>query len=266
MDEKKMNDKNEMEIDLIEVLSILKKHLFAILIVALLFSGVGAVYCFFVASPVYQSTAKIYVMPQQNQNDGAMYSDLQAGTSMTKDYIELIQSRSVVETVIRTMNLDYNYDELREMMTVESPQDTRIVAISVNDTDRQEAKAIANALAVTAVTKIANIMNTDEPTITDRAVAESDPIAPQKAKILAIAFILGFILMSIFFIIRELRDDTIKTADDIEEYLGLSVLAQIPIAEGQQASTKKNRRERRKNIRQQRRQHAAASEQIKKGR
>ena len=106
----------------------------------------------------------------------------------------------------------------------------------------------------------------DTEPITDRAVAESDPIAPQKAKILAIAFILGYILMSIFFIIRELRDDTIKTADDIEEYLGLSVLAQIPIAEGQQASTKKNRRERRKNIRQQRKQHNAASAQSKRGR
>lgn len=160
---------------------------------------------------------------------------------MTKDHIELIQSRSVVETVIRTMDLDYDYDEVRAMMTVESPQDTRIVAISVNDTDRQEAKAIENAVAVTSVTKIADIMNTDEPTITDRVVAESDPIAPQKAKILAIAFILGFIFISMLFIIRELRDDTIKTADDIEEYLRLYVLAQIPIAEGQQASTKKNR-------------------------
>lgn len=159
---------------------------------------------------------------------------------MTKDHIELIQSRSVVETVIRTMDLDYDYDEVRAMMTVESPQDTRIVAISVNYTDRQEAKAIENAVAVTSVTKIADIMNTDEPTITDRVVAESDPIAPQKAKILAIAFILGFIFISMLFIIRELRDDTIKTADDIEEYLRLYVLAQIPIAEGQQASTKKN--------------------------
>ena len=54
---------------------------------------------------------------------------------------------------------------------------------------------------------------------------------------------LGVLLICFIVIVRYLLDDTIKSSEDVEKYLGLSTLALIPIAEnGEKAKTNKKKR------------------------
>ena len=54
------------------------------------------------------------------------------------------------------------------------------------------------------------------------------PTGPNTKLNILIGFILGLVISISIIIIRFLLDDTIKTQDDIENYLGLSVLGLIP--------------------------------------
>ena len=90
----------------------------------------------------YKSTTKIYIMPQDAEGQTA-YIDLEAGSLLTTDYIELIQGRDVVEEVISHYNLNLTYEKFLHKITINNPVDTRIIEISVKDKDPYRADLFA---------------------------------------------------------------------------------------------------------------------------
>ena len=78
--------------------------------------------------PTYESTTKIYIL-NKSESTTVTYSDVQMGTQLTKDYAELINSRYVLEEVIRILSLtEMEYRDLLDMVSVQTPTDTRIVS------------------------------------------------------------------------------------------------------------------------------------------
>lgn len=67
--------------------------------------------------------------------------------------------------------------------------------------------------------------------IIDRAVTPQNPVKPRKKLNVAIAGFLGlFVGLGLVFLM-EFLDTSLKTADDVERYLGLPILGQIPVFE-----------------------------------
>ena len=87
---------------------------------------------------------------------------------------------------------------------------------------------MANEFAMVSKRQIAKIMDTDEPTIFEKAVVSKNPVKPQKTKNILIGFLLGFLLACAVVIVQYMLNDSLKTEDDIERYLGLNTLASIP--------------------------------------
>ena len=159
-------------------------------------------------------------------------ADVQLGSSLTNDYRELITGRPVVMEVKRNLRLEYKYDELLNIISVETPQDTRIVKISVTTDDPEKSKMIANELAMVSKREISHIMDTDPPSLAERAVAERSPVKPEKTKNIMLGFIAGLVLAAIFFVITALKNDYVRRREDVERVLGLTVLAEIPLEGG----------------------------------
>lgn len=76
--------------------------------------------------------------------------------------------------------------------------------------------------------KVAEAGVANEVQIVDVGTLPEKPIAPKKAKTLAIAAVLGFLLSAGYVVIHALMNRTVKTSEDVEKYLGLPVLGQIP--------------------------------------
>ena len=216
----------EYEIDLLEIFYALKKRIVLIIIASLIGAGLAAAYGFGLAKPVYESTAKIYILSQSTSLTS--FADIQISSSLAKDYEEMIYSRPVVLQVKRNLNLDYDYEEIKEKLKVENPADTRCLNISCQSNDQAEARDMANEFAKVAKRQIAQIMDTDEPTLFEKAVISKDPVKPQKTKDIAIGFLLGLILACAVVIIQYMMNDSLKSEEDIERYLGLNTLASIP--------------------------------------
>lgn len=222
-----MNRENEeYEIDLLEVLEVIKKKFWAILLAAVIFASSTAVYCFVFATPIYNATSKIYILSQSTSITSL--ADIQIGTSLANDYLELIKSRPVVNQVIEHLDLDYDYDAVVGMLKLENPSNTRIIKITVTGADQVEIQNMANEFASVSKRQISTIMKTDEPTVVEDAIFPESPIKPQKAKTVAIAFLIGAMLQAAVCVFKNILDDSIKGKEDVEKYLGLSVLAYMP--------------------------------------
>ena len=148
----------------------------------------------------------------------------------------IVKTRPVLEQVINDLKLDMDYKELSEKITVENPTDTRIMQITVSDNDPELAKNITQDLAEVTSKTVAEKM--------ENAYKSEQPDSPSLKKNVAIGAILGFILMAAAIVIQYLMNDTILKEDDIEKYLGINTLAQLPLVKGTSKRTKKVKRAR----------------------
>lgn len=231
-----------IEIDLLEIIHILWSRFWIILGAGLLAAVIGFVISRFVLTPTYESTTKIYIL-NKSENTAVTYSDVQMGTQLTKDYAELINSRYVLETVIEQLSLsEMEYKDLLKQVSVNTPTDTRIVSITVTDIDPQQAQDIANCIREVAGEHIQNVMDIDAVNVVEEANLPMIKAGPSVIKWTAIGGILGVFLVCAVILIHCLLDDTIKTSEDVEKYLGLSTLALIPITPDENDSRQRKKR------------------------
>ena len=235
------NNTDEIEINLGEILGLLLHRLWIIVLSAIVCGAVGFLYSFFLVTPQYQSTTKVYILNKQN-SDTVTYSDVQLSSTLSKDYEQLVTSRYVIEGVISKLNLDETYDSLVGRVTATNENETRIIAITVTDTEPEQAQKIANAIRDLAAQHITQVMDIEAVNVVDNANLPDAPVSPSIPKWTVIAAAIGIIVSIAVIVIQHLLDDSIKSSEDIEKYLGMSTLALIPMNEGQQADSARRRR------------------------
>lgn len=215
-------------IDVGELLSFFMRRALYILLSGLIFAVLAYAVTTFFITPKYTSVTKMYVLNRQT-NESITNSDIQSSTYLTKDYMEMIKSRTVLESVIAELNLDLTYDQLLKALSVSTTSDTRVVAISVTNSDPYLARDIANAIRSTAAAHIQAVMNTEAVNVVDEANIPNEKSSPKVKRDVILAGILGVVLALIVNFILFLMNDKVTTAEDVERYLGLSVLAQMPL-------------------------------------
>lgn len=235
----------ELEIDLGEVIHLLLSRLGIIILSGIIFGLVSIVGTMMLITPQYESTTKMYVISKQDSNT-LTQQDMQLSTMLTKDYAELIKSRTVTEGVIAQLGLDMTHEELLSKLTVETLTDTRIVSISVRDEDPYVASEIANAVRDVAAEHIQNVMDIEAVNIVDYANIPDKQASPSLAKNGVMGGIIGVFLAAAIIIVIYLTNDTVKTPEDVERYLHLSVLGSIPLMEKEKKSKRAKSRKRRR--------------------
>ena len=241
MEENTIRQTDEIEIDLWEICLVLIHNLALIISVGIMVALGACLFTQLLVTPTYESTTKIYILNKQ-ENASVTYSDIQLGTQLTKDYAELIQSRFVLEEVVQGMGLDLTYEQMKEKVSVTTPTDTRILAITVKDSDPVMAMKMANAIREAAAVHIMNVMDIQAVNVAETANMPMKKSSPSVLKNTFIGGLLGVFLIIAVVLVRYLMDDTVKTPEDVEKYLQLSTLAVIPLNEGESEGKKKKKK------------------------
>lgn len=233
------NNTDVDEIDLKELFYVLKNKILVILLTAIVFAGTAGIITKFLITPVYSSTAQIYVVSKSSISN---LTDLTMGNQLTQDYMVIVKSRPVLEEVIKKLKLKIDYKEFREQITVENPADTRLLQISVKNESPAMAQKITQQLAKTTARTVATKMDVKAPTIIENAYIADEPDSPDMKKNIILGALVGLVLCAGVISVRHILNDTIRKEEDIEKYLGLNTLAKIPLAKGEKRRTKKVRR------------------------
>ena len=217
----------EIEIDLLELIHFLLKRWRYLIVAAAIGFLVSSIYAFFLATPIYEATAQLYVV---NSKDSALdLSDLQIGTYLTSDYELVFNTWEVNTQVKNNLNLPYSVDKLRSMVEVVNPSDTRALFITVSSSDPEEATIMANEYAEVSKQYIADTMLSETPTTLSVAQQPADPVKPRRTLIMVSTTIVSMLICAAALTILYLQDDKIKTASDLKKYLGAEPLAIIPV-------------------------------------
>ena len=224
-----MKEQEKFEIDVFQLVKVLWKRKFLIVLTAIIAGLAAFAYSSFVIKPQYTSTTRIYVV-NRNQADkpGLTNQDLQAGAYLVKDYREIILSQDVLEKVVVDQSLTMDAKALGKKVSVTVPADTRIVSISVRDGKPEEASRIANALREVAAQKIISVTRVSDVTTLEEARPATSPSSPNIRRNTMMATIAGVGFVTVIVLLVELLDDRVKRPEDIEEVMHLSLLGVIP--------------------------------------
>ena len=241
MENQTVNNDEEREIDLGEIVHLLLSKLWIIILSGIVFCLATVMGTMLLVTPKYESTTKIVVLSKQDSNT-LTNQDMQISTSLTKDYVELIKSRTVTEGVIAQLGLDMTHEQLLKKLSVDTPTDTRVVSITIKDTDTYTAAEIANAVRDVASKHIQQVMDIKAVNVVETANIPDEPSSPSLLKSGVIGAALGILLSLAIVVIVYLMNDTVKTPEDVEKYLGLSVLGTIPYVSklGKKSKRKRN--------------------------
>lgn len=241
MEQQNLQENTDIEIDVLELFHVLLNKFWIILLAGIIAGLAFIAGTILFITPQYESTTKMYVLSKQDNNT-LTQQDMQTSLSLTKDYAELIKSRTVTEGVITQLNLDLTHEQLLKKMTVDSATDTRILSIAVTDADPYEACKIANAIRDVAANHIKNVMDIDAVNVVETANIPEQKASPSISKNGVIGGLLGVLLAIIIILITYISNDTLKTQEDVDRYLGLSVLGTIPLTEVDRKKKKKKQK------------------------
>lgn len=238
----KMQENNkETEIDLLQIAGILLDKIVVLLAAGAITALVVFIISVFVIAPKYKSQTQLYII--NRQNDGVTtYNDIQSSTQLVNDYKVLVTSYPVLEKVISNLKLDMTTEELEDMLTVGIETDSRVLEITVTSTDPYLSKNIADAVADISAEQITRIMQIEKVNVIQYGQVADRASSPNVILNTVVGFAAGVVLISIWLIASFMIDDSVKSSEDIEKYIGISTLALIPYSEDSDSSPDKKKR------------------------
>ena len=231
------NDKEEDTIDLGAIFNLLLARIGWIILMGVLVGIVAFVITKFVIVPKYTTSTQILVINEnKNAADSAgnavNFSNIQSSTYLAKDYVYMITSKPVMQQVISELGLqDISYSDLASQISVTTPDDTRILIISVTDENPVKAKQIADSVRENSIEHIQSVIGTDTVRSIDGdigAVIPTSQSSPNVKRDTILGVLLGIIIACAIIILRYILDDSIKTEEDVHNRIGLSVLVNMP--------------------------------------
>ena len=217
------------EINLKELFDYFKSKLKWVMITVFAFMIIGNIYTIATRVPMYKSDTTIVLVSENDKEYNT--NELQLNKNLVGTYSEIIKSRKVLEPVIENLRLKYTYAELKTNVTVTSVANTEIIRITVNDKKAEKATRIANEIAEVFTKEVQKIYKLNNVSVVDKAVKNIKPYNVNYVKDNIIYIALGLIISCGIIFIKFYFDTTIKTSEEIENKLGLTVLGVVPKVE-----------------------------------
>jgi capsular polysaccharide biosynthesis protein len=180
------------DINLYHLLKYYLKHWMWIVALTVIGLIAGVIYSFYIQTPLYKSEATLAVVLPST----ASSTDTTLG-----NYVQLFQSRRVLDPVISKLKINESYDQFASTFDVSNDTNTDIILVSATSPNREQSTAIMSSAITSFNKEVNNIYNADNVRIVDNANEPSKPYNVNLLIQLAIASAAGFIvsIIGLFF-------------------------------------------------------------------
>ncbi|MCQ2571240.1 MAG: polysaccharide biosynthesis tyrosine autokinase [Candidatus Saccharibacteria bacterium] len=216
------------EIDIKDFMSYLKKFIIPMIVVAILATGASIFYNLAIKTPMYKtSTTVVLAQKSEDKATAITLNDISVSQKLVTTYSEIVKSKLVLEQVIVDLNLETSVEQLSKRVAVSAVEDTEIIRISVEDTNRIAAAQIANKIADVFTKKIVNIYQLNNVSVIDVAQVTDKQSNNTTARDAVIAFLISVFGISAIAFVIYYFDDTVKYSEDLERKVNLPVAGKI---------------------------------------
>ncbi|WP_080799556.1 YveK family protein [Arabiibacter massiliensis] len=215
---------------LLELLHLLRKKWFLVVLFPLVFAGATAAYCWGFMSNDYTSSVSLYVLNKtSDQGTGVTSSDTTASQQLANDIAVFTQTNRVLDATAQALGMSSleGYD-----IEVTSATTNRVITLSVTGKKPEAVAQIADELAKQTATVAVDTMELQAINVVDAAQVPTAPSGPNRIMYTAVAFLAGLFFAVALIVLLDLIDVTVKSPEEAEELLGLPVLGRMPALKG----------------------------------
>ena len=217
------------EINIKDFFNYLKKYILIICGVVVIFVIGVFIYDKSIKKPLYTTYTTI-ILTKSNETQTSTtitQNDILLNQKLVETYTRIIKSKLVLDQVISETGITYTAEELGQNVAVEAYENTEMLKISVTDSDPELAASIANSIAQVFSGEVAKIYQMNNISVIDIAQVPEEVSNNTLTRDFFIAlFISIFGSIGVIFIIYYF-DDSIKLTDDLEEEIGMPVIAKV---------------------------------------
>lgn len=224
------------ELDLKELINMFWTRKLQILIIVAIFLIIGLVYSYLYVEPEYTATTTVILAQSATTTEDGQETitsnDLTLNQKLVSTYSTLIKSDNVLDEVIRNLNIDKTASSLKNNISVSSVDDTDLIQISVTDSNPELASRIASEVVNVFIEKVANgVYKINNAQVWDAAETPTAPSNINHTRDIIIFIFAGLVVSAIYVLIANMLDTTVKSKDDVEKKIGLTVLTTIPLCD-----------------------------------
>lgn len=218
-----------MELDLKDLLTLLWHKALWIILSILLGGALMFSLAYFLMTPIYTATAQMYVYNTNRLSvaNGVSQSDLMASQKLVDTYIVILKSDSVLTKVASRVDLGYDAEQIRKMLSASSTNGTEAFSITINNPDKEHAQRIVNTIAEVAPSEIVRVVKAGSVEVIDYAKIPQEPSSPNIPIYTVVGALLGAILSVLVIILTKIFDTTIHTENDMGDF-NIPLLGVIP--------------------------------------
>lgn len=223
------------EIDIKEILYFIFKKKFFVIFLTILGAVCGIVYTKYLVTPMYKSYTTVVLSKPTTatssytaNQEAITQNDITLNSKLIATYSEIMQSRTVAQEVKEKLHLDISEESLMSNISVSDKSDTEMLTIEVLNEDPNVAADVANTLSVVFTEKVKEIYNIENVTVIDKAIPSNTPSNINYVKNAGLFGIVGLIVSCGILFLMFYFDTRIKSKSEVEELLGLEILAVLP--------------------------------------
>lgn len=217
---------------LLELLELLRKKWYLVVILPLVFAGATAAYCWGFMTNNYTASVSLYVLTQSSSANGQTQvtsSDTQASQQLANDLAKIAKTSTVVDSTAKALGMQ-NLDDFT--VNVSSDTTSRVITLTVTGKNPDAAARVANELADRTSDAAVEAMKLEAVNVIDRATAPDTPSGPNRTMYTLVALLAGLFVAIAIIVLLDMLDNTVKSGEDAEELLGLPVLSRMPEING----------------------------------
>lgn len=199
-----------------------------IVLTVILLTIISGLVSLYIIKPEYQTYTTMMVGRPKDYAGKMEYNDVLINQRLITTYGEIAKSKRVANELIRRLGLDISSEKLSKKINVMLVKDTEIIKIAVKDKNPVMAAKIADEISFAFIKNVSDIMKIENIQIIDKAEIPVKPVKPKIILNMTMSFILGLTLGAFIVFFAEYLDNTLKTPEDVENYLGLPVIGVIP--------------------------------------
>lgn len=174
----------------------------------------------------------MYILHQESENSSVsdVSSALSTALKVVNDCDFMLKSDTVLNAVKQRLELDDEvFRDLKDNITTKNPSDTRILQVVVEADTPEMAKEIVDALCEIGAENINRAMGFEQVNLYEFGALSAEPC--NQTSLLTYALVGGVAAVAVYavFLFMFLMDDSLKTDEDCQNYLGVSVIGDIPM-------------------------------------
>ncbi|MGN1276285.1 MAG: YveK family protein [Floccifex sp.] len=221
-------DQDEVEIDLVEILQVIKKNFFGLVFIVMIFAiGAGAGTKFFIA-PTYTSSSTIFLTPSISESGVIDYTSQNSNEKLVNNVMSLLVQDNILSEVAKETGLE-SAEVVRKVISVSNDSNTTLVKVQATTKDPKLSKGIVTSLVRIFIDTMKENLNLKNIEIVNNAKLSYVPSGPNIKKNILIGAGVGVVLDALLVFIKILTNNRLKSKEEAEKYLNLPVFCELPV-------------------------------------